>query len=218
MQAASDVTKTFWTPLTPTQILFLSDTVENRRNFERMGLQTFYVPDLTDQQLAEMTNSLRVLLNLRYIAQDKGANTITIRAEMPLLNAAGELIRSLTTGRPEVLLDLNVYAVSTSVARSLGTALPTQFNLFNITPALLGGTGTEFAEPDQPVDFLRWNQRRELNRHLGAIGPVGELHHQFDLEPALRTLWRRTDPLCFDLGRNWHYANVQPQQLRHPEP
>ncbi len=141
MQAASNVTKTFWTPLTPTQILLLSDTVENRRNFERMGLQTFYVPDLTDQQLAEMTNSLRVLLNLRYIAQDKEANTVTIRAEMPLLNAAEHLIRSLTTGRPEVLLDLNVYAVSTSLARSLGTALPTQFNLFNITPALLGSLG-----------------------------------------------------------------------------
>jgi tetratricopeptide (TPR) repeat protein len=141
MQAASAVTKTFWTPLTPTQILFLADTVENRRNFERQGLQTFYLPELTDPQLAEMTNSLRVLLNLRYIAQDKDANTITIRAELPILNAADKLLRSLTTGRPEVLLDLSVYAVSTSFARSLGTALPTQFTMFNIGPALLAGLG-----------------------------------------------------------------------------
>ena len=141
VQAAADVTKTFWVPLTPTQVLFLKDTVENRRNFERMGLQTFYLPDLTDQQLAEMTNSLRVLLNLRYISLDKGANTISIRAELPLLQAAAELIRSLSTGRAEVLLDLSVYAVSTSLSRSLGTALPTQFTMFNIAPSLLAGLG-----------------------------------------------------------------------------
>ena len=141
LQAACNVTKTFWVPLTSTQVLFLADTVENRRNFERLGLRTFYIPDLNDQQLTEMTNSLRVLLNLRYIATDKGASTISIRAELPLLDAADQLIRSLTTGRPEVLLDVNVYAISTSLARSLGTALPTQFNMFNISPALLAGLG-----------------------------------------------------------------------------
>ena len=141
METAVAVTKTFWVPLTPTQVLFLADTVENRRNFERLGLQTFYLPDLSDQQLAEMTNSLRVLLNLRYVALDKEANTISIRAELPILNAAEQLLRSLSTGRPEVLIDLSVYAVSTSLARSLGTALPTQFTMFNIGPALLAGLG-----------------------------------------------------------------------------
>lgn len=141
LETATAVTKTFWVPLTATQIFFLADTVENRRNFERLGLQTFYLPDLSDQQLAEMTNSLRVLLNLRYIALDKEANTISIRAELPILNAADQLLRSLSTGRPEVLLDLNVYAVSTSLARSLGTALPTQFTMFNFSPALIAGLG-----------------------------------------------------------------------------
>ena len=141
LQAACNVTKTFWVPLTPTQIYFLADTVENRRNFEHLGLRTFYLPDLSDQQITEMTNSLRVLLNLRYIAMDRGANTISIRAEMPLLEAADQLIRSMSGGRPEVLLDVNVFAISTSLARSLGTALPTQFTMFNISPALLAGLG-----------------------------------------------------------------------------
>ena len=38
-------------------------------------------------------------------------------------------------------MTFSVFAVSTSVARSLGTALPTQFTLFNISPALLAGLG-----------------------------------------------------------------------------
>ncbi len=141
LQIAAEVTKTFWIALSPTQAYFLNDTVENRRQFERMGLETFYLPELNDQELAEMTNSLRVLLNLRFIMQDRGKSTLSIRAERPVLKAAEHLIASLTTGRPEVLIDLSVYAVSTSVARSLGTALPTQFNMFNISPALIAGLG-----------------------------------------------------------------------------
>jgi len=141
MATVNQVTKTFWINLSPKQIFVLADTVENRRNFERMGLRTFYLPELNDQQLTEMTNALRVLLNLRFISFDKGQSAIVMRAELPVLDAADKLIRSLTTGRPEVLLDINVYAVSTSLARSLGTALPTQFTMFNISPALLGGLG-----------------------------------------------------------------------------
>ncbi len=137
IQAAESVTKTFSIPLSPGQVLFLADTAENRRQFERMGLQTFYLPELNDQQLAEMTNSLRVLLNLRFISQDRAQSTLTIRAELPALRAAEQLIKSLTTGRPEVLLDMSVYAVNSSFARSLGTALPTQFNLLHIDQALL---------------------------------------------------------------------------------
>jgi Flp pilus assembly secretin CpaC len=95
-----------------------------------------------------MTNSLRVLLELRYISADKAQSTISIRAPWPVLEAADHLIKSLSTGRPEVLLDMRVYAVSSTFARSLGTSLPTQFNLFNVTPALVesllgGGSNTQ---------------------------------------------------------------------------
>jgi len=141
LQAASQVTKSFWIALSPTQAYFLEDSIENRRRFSRLGLQTFYLPELTDQQLSEMTNSLRVLLNLRFISVNKDASTISIRAEAPLLAAADELLKSLTTGQPEVLLDLRVYAVSSTFARSLGTALPTQFTIFNINPSLVAGLG-----------------------------------------------------------------------------
>jgi general secretion pathway protein D len=141
VEAAAAVTKSFYVALSPAQVFFAADTVENRRQFERFGLETFRLPDLNDQELTEMTNSLRVLLNLRYISSDKAQSTITIRAELPLLQAAEHIVKSLTTGRPEVLLDMRVYAISTSFARSLGTALPTQFTLFNINPSLLAGLG-----------------------------------------------------------------------------
>ena len=142
METVTSVTKTFWVPLSTKQILFVADTVENRRSYQRMSLRTFYLPDLaTEQELTEMTNSLRVLLNLRYIAADKAESTISIRAEEPVVEAAAQLLESLAGGRPEVLLDMRVYEVSSSFLRQLGTTPPAQFTLFNISPALIAGLG-----------------------------------------------------------------------------
>jgi len=142
MNAAMQVTKTFWVPLSSLQVLFAADTVENRRNLERMSLRTFYLPDVaSEQQLNELMNSLRVLLNLRYIAAQKSQSTITIRAEQQVVEAAARLLESLSTGAPEVMLDMRVYEISSTLARQLGTAWPTQFTMFNISPALLAGLG-----------------------------------------------------------------------------
>ena len=142
MEAATQVTKTFWVPLSSRQLLFAADTIANRRSLERMSLRTFYLPDVSsEQQLNEMMNSLRVLLNLRYVAVQKSQSTITIRAERPVVEAATRLLESLSTGSPEVMLDMRVYEVSSTLARQLGTAWPTQFTMFNISPALLAGLG-----------------------------------------------------------------------------
>jgi len=142
MEIVTRVTKTFWVPLSAKQILFAADSVENRRNYQRMSLRTFYLSDLaTDQELTEMTNSLRVLLNLRYIAADKSQSTISVRAEEPVVEAAEQLLESLAGGRPEVLLDMRVYQISSNFLRQLGTSWPTQFTLFNLSPSLIAGLG-----------------------------------------------------------------------------
>src|SRR5271165_2494879 len=142
MQAATQVTKTFWVPLSSRQMLFAADNIENRRNLEHMSLRTFYLPDVSsEQQLNEIMNSLRVLLELRFIAAEKSQSTITIRAQQPIVEAAARLLESLSGGAPEVMLDVRVYEVSFSLIRQLGTALPTQFTMFNINQSLIAGLG-----------------------------------------------------------------------------
>src|SRR5271166_2813651 len=142
MDAATHVTKTFWVPLSSRQMLFAADTVENRRALERMSLRTFYLPDISsEQQLNEMMNSLRVLLNLRYVAAQKSQSTITVRAEQPVVEAAARLLESLSGGGPEVLLDMKVYEVSSMLARQLGALWPTQFTMFHIDQSLLSSLG-----------------------------------------------------------------------------
>ena len=142
MEAATRVTKTFWVALSPKVMLLLADTTENRRTFERMSIRTFYMTDLmSPQELADMVNTLRVVLELRFIVQNPTESTITIRATQPLLDAAAQLLESVVAARPEVLLDVRVYQISQSLLRQIGVDLPTQFTLFNISPQLIAGLG-----------------------------------------------------------------------------
>ena len=166
--AATQVTKTFWVPLSSRQILFAADTVENRRSFERMSLRTFYFPDISsEQQLNEMTNALRVLLNLRYIAAQKAQFTISIRAEQPVVEAAARLLESLSGGTPEVLLEMRVYEVSSSLMRQIGIGWPSQLTMFNINES----------EIQSLIASLGQNAQNTINQ-LIASGGINQANSQ----------------------------------------
>ncbi len=142
MEAATAVTKTFWVALAPKAILVIADTAQNRSTFERMSIRTFYLPDvLTAQDLVELVNVLRIVLELRFIQPDQTERAIIIRASLPEIEAATQLLENLVQARPEVLLDVRVYQLSQSLLRQLGANLPTQFTLFNISPQLIAGLG-----------------------------------------------------------------------------
>ncbi len=142
MEAASSVTKTFWVALAPKQILVIADSAQNRTAFQRMTIRTYYLPDLTTpQELVDLVNLLRVVLELRFITQDPTENSIVIRAPQDLVQVATQLIENIVQSRPEVLLDVRIYQISQSLLRQLGANLPTQFTMFNISPALIAGLG-----------------------------------------------------------------------------
>jgi len=144
MEAATRVTKTFWIALSGSQMYVVADTPENRRNFERLAIRTFYLSNIvTPQELTELVNALRVILDIRFISQNAAQSTITVRAPQPVVEAASQLVESLAGGRPQVMLDVRVYQVSSSLVRKLGMQLPNQFTMFNLSPALLASvTGT----------------------------------------------------------------------------
>jgi len=138
MAAATQVTKSFWIALSGSQMYVAADTLENRRNFERLAMRTFYLNDiLAPQELADAANVLRQVLGIRILQQDTVQSTITVRAPLPVVEAAGQLLESLAGGRPELMLDVRVYQISSSLMRQMGTQWPTSFNLFNLSPALL---------------------------------------------------------------------------------
>ena len=142
MRAAGDVTKTFWSPLGASQILVALDTPANRRNYERLAMRTFYLPGITTAaQMTEIVNLLRIVFDIRYVNPSLANSTLMVRAPQNSLDAATRLIERLDTTRPEVMLDIRVYQVSHTFARSIGLHIPYNFNLFNIPVAALASLG-----------------------------------------------------------------------------
>jgi hypothetical protein len=138
IQTAGSVTKTFWAPLDEKSIIFLADTAENRRQFDRMGMRTFLVSGAsTPQELNDIVNVLRSLFEIKFIAPRPSANLITVRAPQRILDVATEFLQGLDTTTPQVMLDIKIYEITGNFSRNLGIQVPTQFQMFNITAGAL---------------------------------------------------------------------------------
>ncbi len=142
MQAASAVTKSFSVALEDTVLFAAADNTENHRNFDRMGMRSFYISGgPTPQELNELMNSLRSLFEFKFASLNAAASTITLRGPQGALAAATQFMGQLNSPRPEVLLDLKVFQVSHKYARNIGLHVPDQFNLFNIPVSALAAVG-----------------------------------------------------------------------------
>jgi general secretion pathway protein D len=142
MEAAGAVTKTFWAPLTDKQILVAADTPENHRLYDRMVMQTFYLPGLSSpQDLTDISNLLRRLFDMKFVVPQPQNSTIEVRAPQRMVDAATQILEGLGDSRPEVMLDIKLYEISHSLTRNMGLHIPNNFQLFNIPAAALLALG-----------------------------------------------------------------------------
>ncbi|MBV9437974.1 MAG: hypothetical protein JOZ44_18090 [Acidobacteria bacterium] len=130
---AGEMTRTFYVPISADQALIVGDTAENRKNFERLALRTFYIGDAASvQEINDAVAMLRQIFDFKFIAPAAGSNQITIRAPLSLLDAATRILNDLYSGKPQVMLELNIFQVESTLARDIGIGVPTQFTLFNV--------------------------------------------------------------------------------------
>jgi len=143
MLIAGAFTKSFWSPLGEKQVLIAADTLENRRQFERLAMRKFYVPSAasTPTTLNEMMNLLRNLFEIRNVTPNAAAATLVVRAPQNTLDAATRFMEKLDGSRPQVLLDIKLYQISHTFMRSLGVHIPYNFTFFNIPAGALAALG-----------------------------------------------------------------------------
>jgi general secretion pathway protein D len=138
VQAACQVTKSFWSPVDQRQMLFAAETLENHKQYDRMAARTFLIPDASSpQELNEIANVLRNLFEIRFLAQQPNSKTITIRGPQTMVDAATAFLEALDSDAPQVLIDIKVYQVSRTFTRDVGLHLPNNFQLFNIPASAL---------------------------------------------------------------------------------
>lgn len=130
------LTNTFLVALDPQRALLARDTKENRLKFERLLLETVYLPGLSAKEMAEPMNLVKNVFGVRQVSSRPTQGTMSIRAPESTLRAVNATISRLYEEKPEVVIDVRVYQVNNSRQVTLGTQLPQQFTLFNVPSQL----------------------------------------------------------------------------------
>jgi general secretion pathway protein D len=121
LDAVSFETKAFWKPLTSTVIEIAPDNPQKRKDIEDEQVATFYVANsLTPQDLTEIVNGLRQLLDLHRIQQVNAQNAIIVRDTPDKLDLAAKVIADMDKAKPEVLLHVQVLSADRDRLRQLG--------------------------------------------------------------------------------------------------
>jgi general secretion pathway protein D len=126
LDAVSLESKAFWKPITPSVIFVAPDQPQKRKDVEDEEVKTFYLANtLTPQDLTEVVNGLRQLLDLHRLQQVNAQNAIVIRDTPDKLALAAKIIGDIDRAKPEVLIHVQVLTASVNRLRDLGV-LPGQ--------------------------------------------------------------------------------------------
>jgi general secretion pathway protein D len=121
LDAVSFESKAFWKPLTSSVIEVAPDNAQKRKDIEDEVVGTFYISNsLTQQDLTEIVNGLRQLLDLHRVQQVNAQNAIVIRDTPDKLELAAKIIRDIDKAKPEVLLHVQVLSADRDRLRQLG--------------------------------------------------------------------------------------------------
>jgi general secretion pathway protein D len=133
MQVAGLMTKTFWSPVSSHEAMIANDTQENRKQYERMALRTFYVGNVgTQTDLNDLVNVMRNIFDMKLVSIQPSKNTITVRAPREQVEAVASLLDNLMDAKPELMIDVKEFEIDTDKSRNIGLNLPTSFNVFSI--------------------------------------------------------------------------------------
>ena len=151
LQQALDIvclqSKTFWKPITENIIFIAQDTTQKHKDYDEQLVETFYLANtVQSQDLTEITNGLRQVLNLTKVQQLNSQNAIIVRDTADKLAIARKLLKDVDKAKPEVVIQVEVLSASTDRLRDLGI-LPGQSASINFqtpgtTPTTTPGSTT----------------------------------------------------------------------------
>jgi general secretion pathway protein D len=147
MGLAGRMTKTFWAPVASHEAMIASDTLETRKQYERMALRTYYVGNVSAQtDLNDLVNVMRNIFDMKLVSVQPGKNTITVRAPREQVEAATTLLDNLMDAKPELMIDVKEFEINTDNLRDMGLNLPTSFQVFSIPSEIRRVLGSD-AQP-----------------------------------------------------------------------
>ena len=110
----------FYKVLDPTSIIVVPDTPQNRRKYEDLIIQTFF---LSNAEVKDVMTMLRSLVDSRKIAGNEQLNAIILRDTADRVKIAERIIRANDKAKAEVVIDVELLQLNTSKIHDLGVTL-----------------------------------------------------------------------------------------------
>jgi general secretion pathway protein D len=136
----------FYKVLDPQTIIIAADTPQNRRNYEDLVIQAFF---LSNADVKDALTILRSLIGARQIAMSEQLNAIILRDTADKVKVAEKIIETVDKAKAEVVIDVELLQLSTNKIRDLGV----QLSQYSVTQSLdLGSEGAALHISD--LEFL----------------------------------------------------------------
>ncbi len=118
--AVTGATRNFYRVTAARTVTIVPDTPAKRRDYEEEIVRTFY---LSNAELKETVDLLRIVIDARRIAPTAATNAITIKDTPERVAAAARVISAIDKARPEVVIDVELLEVNRTHLQEYGLQL-----------------------------------------------------------------------------------------------
>lgn len=113
-------------------LLVFPATANKLREYQELVMRTFYLANADAKQTAAM---LRAMVKTRDIFTDDKLNLVMMRDTPDAVRLAEQLVAAQDLAEPEVMLEVEVLEVASSLVREIGTNFPTQLSVGPTAPS-----------------------------------------------------------------------------------
>ncbi len=110
----------FYKVIDERSIIIAADNPQNRKNYEDLVIQTFF---LSNAEVKDVLTLLRSLIGAKNIATNEQLNAVTIRDTADKVKVAQKMIEGIDKSKSEVIVDVELIEVDTTKLRELGVSL-----------------------------------------------------------------------------------------------
>jgi general secretion pathway protein D len=108
LNTVAGATRSFFRVTAPKSIIVIPDTPAKRREYEEEVVRTFY---LSNADLKETMDLLRLVLDARRISPTTGTNALTIKDTPEHIVAASRVLSAIDKAKPELIIDVELLEV-----------------------------------------------------------------------------------------------------------
>jgi general secretion pathway protein D len=125
----------FYKVLDDHSIIIAADTPQNRRTYEDLVIQTFF---LSNSEVKDMMTILRSLIEAKKIATNDQLNAIILRDTADKVKVAEKIIEANDKSKAEVVVDVELLQINSGRLRDLGVTL----SPYQVTQSIDTGAGS----------------------------------------------------------------------------